>query len=109
MTTATCHRWHQKAETALLSRVRRQRVRMVNAFVRLVDRKTASGRACDISHAQFRPHRCCGCRSSFLGNGQREQNYAAAGFAFRLASFSSIAERMNLKYVRSIRRRLVPV
>lgn len=27
----------------------------------------------------------------------------------RLASFSSIAERMNLKYVRSIMRALVPV
>lgn len=25
------------------------------------------------------------------------ENYSAAGFAFRLASFSSIAERMNLK------------
>ena len=34
---------------------------------------------------------------------------SVAVLVFRLASFSSIAERMNLKYVRSIMRRLVPV
>jgi hypothetical protein len=34
---------------------------------------------------------------------------ARRDFACRFASFSSIAERMNLKYVRSIMRRLVPV
>jgi hypothetical protein len=30
-----------------------------------------------------------------------KQNYSPAGFAFNPASFSSIAERMNLKYERS--------
>jgi hypothetical protein len=31
-----------------------------------------------------------------------KQNYSTAAFAFRPASFSSIAERMNLKYERSM-------
>jgi hypothetical protein len=50
---------------------------------------------------------CSGVAAAF-GLVQRE-NYSAAGFALRPASFSSIAERMNLKYARSIIRRPVPV
>lgn len=40
---------------------------------------------------------------------ERLEHFYSVGIVFRLASFSSIAERMNLKYVRSIMRRLVPV
>jgi hypothetical protein len=43
------------------------------------------------------------------GDGESLDRVYSVGFVFRLASFSSIAERMNLKYVRSIMRRLVPV